>query len=128
MAAQGAAAALVVDFTLQNLGRVVTDLREGARGFESLNRAAEGANDAIGRIRMATSFTGGTAGQVGALGSAFQSLGLTMETMAQTAEGLRERLFTDPLAIGTFGRAVVPAAMGGPQNSAQILAEAIRIL
>jgi hypothetical protein len=65
---------------------------------------------------------------VGGLAATFGALGLPIGATAGAAEGLRERLFSDPLAIGAFGRAVVPARFGGPQDSAAILQEAIELL
>ena len=96
--------------------------------IEEMRQSAERAQTAITELRQAQIFTGGGAAGVGGLASTLEAIGISAERMTGIAEGLRERLFTDPLAMQAFGRAVVPARFGGPQDSARILDEAVRLL
>lgn len=96
--------------------------------IREMRESADRAHSAITELRTAQIFTGGGAAGVGGLASAFESIGIQAERMGDIAEGLRERLFRDPLAMQAFGRAVIPARLGGPQDSARILDEAVRLL
>lgn len=127
MAAAGPAV-LTIEMVMQGLGAIATGLNQGAQLMDRFRASTDRANTAITELRAAQGALGGTAAGVGGLAAAFGTLGLGTGAAAGAAEGLRERLFSDPLAIGTFGRAVVPARMGGPQDSAAILMEAIGLL
>lgn len=129
MAAAGAGASILeAVMMLRGVEDTIGGLRRAGGGFDQLRESADRANDAIAQIRNTSLTLGGTAGQTGALASAFGSIGLSIEQLRGAAEQFRERLFTDPIAQTAFGQTVLPARLGGPQDSAAFLDQAIQML
>jgi len=128
MAAAGAAQILNIVMELRNASDVVGQIRSTASQFDLLRESADSANDAIAQIRGSSLSLGASSAQVGAAAAAFQSIGLSIEQLRNQAEAFRERLFTDPIAQTAFGTTVLPARMGGPQDSLQFLDEAVKML
>lgn len=128
MAAAGAASILTAVMELRGMSDVVGQLRETAGMFDHLRDSADSANDSIAQIRNTSLSLGAGSGQVAAAAAAFQSIGLSMEQLRNEAQSFRERLFTDPITIGAFGRQVVPARLGGPSNELETLDRAIKML
>lgn len=126
MAAAGSAALEIV-LGLQGAADVVGDLRRTANQFDSLRGSVDEVNDSIGQLRA--QITSGTSGAAfGGLAAQFRSIGLAAEQIPEVAREFRERLFRDPIAIGAFGRSVLPARLGGPQDETAQLREAMRML
>lgn len=129
MAAAGVGASILeAVMMLRGVEDTIGGLRQAGGGFDELRQQAERANDAIGQIRSATLSLGASSGQVGAVGAAFQSIGLSMDHLRSEAEAFRERLFTDPFAQRAFGGTVLPARLGGPSDSLQFLDQAVGML
>jgi len=122
------AGTLSVLLELRGIVSFVRDIQKATTGFETLRDRVERANRAIDEIRGTQIFTGGTAAQVGAAVSQAQAIGMEAEQLRDAAHQFRERLFHDPIAIGAFGRSVVPARIGGPANELREFNEAIRML
>lgn len=120
-------ALLGVDLVLQGVGDIVRDIRLTARQFDSLSGSAHNANDAIGQLRAQLT-TGATGGEFGGLAAQFRSIGLAVEQVPEIASAFRERLFRDPIAIGAFGRSVLPSRLGGPQDETAQLRQAVQAL
>ncbi len=127
-AAAGAASILEAVIFLRGVEDVIGGIRQTAGQFDTLRDAAGSANDAIAQIRGTLNATGGSAGQAGGLAGQFRAIGLSIEELRTTAHEFRERLFSDPLTIGSFGRQVVPARLGGPSNELETLDRAIKML
>lgn len=129
MAAAAGPSALQIGLELLGANTFVSELRRFALDpIREMRESAERARTAVTELRQAQIFTGGGPGGVGGLASSLEAIGISAERLGGIAEGLRERLFRDPLAMQAFGRAVIPARLGGPQDSARILDEAVRLL
>lgn len=126
MAAAGSAG-LNIALELIGIGDVVQDIRTTADRFDGLASSARGANDQIAELRARLS-SGASAGTFGGIAAGFRAIGIAAESIPDVAGELRERLFHDPLAIGTFGRQVLPSRLGGPQDEGATLREAIKLL
>lgn len=126
MAAAGPAA-LDIILGLQGADAIVGQLRSTAGQFDDLRISVDATNDAVGQLRAQLT-SGAAAGAFGGLAAQFRSIGLSAEQIPEIAHQFRERLFRDPIAIGAFGRSVVPARLGGPQDETRQLREAMRML
>lgn len=127
-AAAGAGATLLeIGLVLQGVGDVVAQIRQTSGEFEGLAGSARGANDQVAQLRAQLT-SGASAGQFGSLAAQFGSIGLPAGQVNDMAHEFRERLFHDPVAISGFGRSVLPARLGGPQDETRELREAMQML
>lgn len=128
MAAAGGASILEAVMILRGVEDAVSQIRSTASQFDNLRQAANSANDAIAQIRNSSLSLGASSAQVGGTAAAFRSIGLSIEQLRHEAQSFRERLWTDPYAQTAFGRTMLPARMGGPQNELKTLDDAIKML
>lgn len=124
-----AAAGTVLEILLraEGIGDVVGQIRSAAGEFEALGATVQGTTDDIGILRSQLT-SGAGAGQFGALAAQFRAIGLEAQQISDVASNFRERLFHDPIAIGAFGRSVLPSRLGGPQDETRELREAMEII
>jgi hypothetical protein len=119
--------AMQIALVLDGVGDVVSQIRQTANQFDGLSGSARSANDAVGQLRAQLT-SGASAGQFGGLAAQFRSVGLEASQVPDIASSFREALHRDPLAISAFGRSVLPARMGGPQDETRELREAMRLI
>lgn len=95
---------------------------------EEMRRLQERAVRESGNIIRAQVATGGSSRDIAQTAAEFRAIGLDSGRIAEIADEFRERLFNDPVAIGAFGRQVLPERLGGIENSIAVLREGLAIL
>jgi hypothetical protein len=107
------------------LGIQLLGLREAIGAFGSIASRIEEIDTHVGSIVEAIHSTGGSAGDVGALGAFARLGGQDPKRAGSAARGLREQIAGNPLAQAVFGQSALPAETGQLVNEAKLFRQVV---
>jgi hypothetical protein len=93
-----------------------------------MRRIQQRSNQETGAIIRGQISTGSSSGEVARTAAEFRAIGFDTGRIIELADQFRERVWSDPIAVGAFGRQVIPERLGGTESSIAVLREGLAIL